>query len=360
MKIGVLTFHRAENFGAVLQCYALLTFLSINGYDVEVVDYRNDNIEKGYQLFKLNFFSLRAFCGSIKNNVLTFVARLLKKNKYRLFRKNHLRISSRIYKDESFCCNYDCLICGSDQIWNLRLTGGFDRVFFLDFQTDAKKIAYAASSEMRDYEKLKEYSLILKKSFQSFAAISVRERAFAEYLNSITGIDISTVLDPVFLISKDFYARIAKKPAETNYIFVYHLVNSPSASKYAEKISHETNKKVIELTAGFSQYHYKNHKILKNIGPQELLGFILYSDMVITTSFHGTALSLIFNKLFYVVDEGYNLRIKSLLSSVGLISQLLPNCEEKKVSEFFDYDEVNKKIANLVELSAEFLKRSLG
>jgi len=361
MKIGVLTFHRAENFGAVLQCFALISFLSSLNYDVEVVDYRNANIEKGYKLFNFNFVSFRAFLGSLKNNMLSFKSRWKKKNRYKIFRKKYLKISKKTFTKENFRNNYDCLICGSDQIWNLRLTGGYDNVYFLDFETNAKKIAYAASSEEKDYEKIRNFKSRIARAFGDFKALSVREFLLADYIKLNLGFYASVVLDPTFLISSKEYFSIAQKPKESGYIFVYHLINSTAASQYADILSQKSGKKIIEFTAGFSTFAYKKHTIMNSLGPEELLGFILYSDFVVTTSFHGTALSLINQKQFYVIDEGTNVRIKSLLASVDLSERLLPKSITEFTEKTINYDDsgINKKLLNLIESSKCYLTQNL-
>ena len=135
MKIGILTFHRAENFGAVLQAYALQTFLKKHGMDPYIIDYRCKKIEIVYHIFNPMILIMRRnlFC-SIKEYLKRFVSlidRCRKKHKYQLFREKFLQIMPC---DKAFHSNmFDAYIVGSDQVWNLSITGGVDDYYFLNF-----------------------------------------------------------------------------------------------------------------------------------------------------------------------------------------------------------------------------------
>jgi hypothetical protein len=134
MKVGILTFHRAENFGAVLQVYALQEFIISLGCEVEIIDYRNKAIERAYDLSDFSFFLRRkniiASLFTLFVRLITFKDQSDRKNKYRLFREKHLQLSKKKYLlKEDFGNEYDIYICGSDQIWNLFITGGLDPVY---------------------------------------------------------------------------------------------------------------------------------------------------------------------------------------------------------------------------------------
>ena len=153
MKIGILTFHRAENFGAVLQVYALQRFLQEKGHEVQVIDYRNRHIEAMYHIFNPYVLFLRK---NIFKSLIAYLSRFRNvggrkqcKRKYEHFRNEYLKISGRCKNVADVADFYDCIIAGSDQIWNLHLTGGLDPNYFLAYKKGEgkKKIAYAASSE---------------------------------------------------------------------------------------------------------------------------------------------------------------------------------------------------------------------
>ena len=134
MRIGILTFHYACNYGAMLQTYATQEFLRSMGHDVCVVDYRNKSVEEGYAAwnFKIDLLKTlpRAFSRAMRNS------------RFRHFMKECLVLSKDPFD------SFDVLLFGSDQIWNEIITGGFDKIYWGDFTTKARKVAWAASAKI--------------------------------------------------------------------------------------------------------------------------------------------------------------------------------------------------------------------
>lgn len=355
MKIGILTFHRAENFGAVLQCYALQTFLQSKGYDVEVIDYRNKTIENGYKLFtvqKGNFFLVLK---SIVKSLFTLIARIKKKIYYKKFRDEFIRTSKDRYFDSSFSNSYDILICGSDQVWNTRLTGGFDYCYFLDFDTNACKLAYAASSEQRDYRVLNNCATDLKRIFKTYTGCSVREKKFADYLYDILKVRFEVVVDPTFLLDKNIYQKIAIKPKKDNYILVYNLIDTGSCVYFARQLSKTTGLTLIIINAEIKPAHKNNIAL----NPRQLLGYIANAKYIFTNSFHGLSLSLILNKQVYVVKTDYSTRLEDLLNSLDLSHRILEPDFHTFRESYMDYSEINKKMNIKIKESKRFLLGSI-
>jgi hypothetical protein len=364
MKVGVLTFHRAENFGTVLQVYALQEYILSLGHEVEIIDYRNKAIERAYNLFDFHFLIRKNIFASLSTlfiRIVTFKDRSERKNKYRLFREKYLRISKKKYfSKDDFGNKYDVYICGSDQIWNNFITGGLDPIYFLNFETKKgiKKIAYAASSESSAYEYYKEHHNILQEFFENFNAISVREDSLAIELQNYISKKIETVLDPTFLFDRLFYMKILKDPNVRNYILVYHVYESRLASTIAKNIAKEKGLSIIEIHAGFKVYMNKEqHK--QNLDPLELLGFICFADIILTTSFHGTALSLIFNKNFYVIDKGYNTRLRDLLNLLEIENRLI-NSSHIGTGSPIDYSKVQKILFSYIDHSKYFIVNNIN
>lgn len=362
MKIGILTFHRAENFGAVLQCYALQTFLKNLNYEVKIIDYRCKAIENSYYLLNPRILLRHQNCiksiSQYINRLSFFKDKWRKKQKYKAFRLCMLdttRPYFRINKDLKF----DAYIVGSDQVWNSLLTGGYDKAYYLDFptSTNVKRIAYAVSNEENALQNMYLYKTQITRSLSKFHAISVREEFFANSLNAYSPSHIDICCDPTFLLSKDSYMSIASKPKEDNFIFVYHVKESKSASELADYLSKQTGCKIIELHAGFSKRKDKNRH-LQNLGPTEILGYMLKARYIITTSFHGLALSLILEKQFYVVAQESNIRQRSLLKQLQLESRIVFDSSLTSIS-YINYENVNRRIDKMVGFSKEYLINNL-
>lgn len=146
MKIGILTFHYVHNYGAVWQAYALRHVLEEMGHEVEIVNYRNGYVENSYSV-KLNSYS------EIKRRKGKIYSPVVCREEYRRREKFNDFINSVLLRDkvqvlsvqELEHVDADAFISGSDQIWTWWLTGGYDCAYLLDFNTKAKRIAYAAS-----------------------------------------------------------------------------------------------------------------------------------------------------------------------------------------------------------------------
>lgn len=362
MKIGILTFHRAENFGAVMQCYALQIYLDKLGHRVHVVDYRCKNIEKVYHILNPAIIFQK---GSLLQNVRNYLGRFrtckdrwIKKRLYKQFRKRNLWLTKSIY-DVNHLPSEEIFVVGSDQVWNSVLTGGMDDVYFLNKKMNVKKVAYAVSSEAYsywDYEVNKEkFSAVIS----DFTALSVREESLREEFRKYTNKPISITIDPTFLLEQKDYLRLAKLPSNRNYILVYHLIDASQMSDLAHRIAEKEKKTVIEIHAGFKSSDKKGCH-LYNIGPEALLGYITQADMIITTSFHGLVFSILFHKRFWVIDNGSFNRQRNLLESLGLQNRVLGECPNVDYTELIDYDRVEKRIHELRSDSVAFIKACLS
>ncbi|MCL1937872.1 MAG: polysaccharide pyruvyl transferase family protein [Candidatus Azobacteroides sp.] len=362
-RIGILTFHRANNFGAFLQVYALQEYLKCVGNEVVIIDYRNKAIEDFYNVWDFSFIFKRKnifkSIALILNKIKTFNQRKLWNDKYESIRNSHLNISSEIYFGEKdFKGGYDVYICGSDQIWNARLTNKLDPVYFLNFckNDKSKKISYAASSEIYAYGCFAQQSNELHKYLDNFDAISVRENILAEELRKYTNKEITTVLDPTFLFDKTFYESLIKEPVIRNYVLVYHLYESEESSFAAKKIAQERNLSVVEIHAGFTNNIKNNHK--QGLDSLEILGYIYYADLIFATSFHGMALSLVLNKQFYIVNKGDNSRMRNLLESLNISERMINSVDDINSNEI-DFANVNKLLLYQKEQSKSFLQSNL-
>lgn len=363
-KIGLLTFHRAENFGASLQLLSLYHHLVHSGFDVVVIDYRNTVIEAvyDYNYFCINIRSLRFLYRSIRDSLfllLTRKKRKIRKQKYLRFLDENLKFTKPIYNEEQIPGDFDFYICGSDQIWNSVLLNKLDPVYFLYFKTkkSSKKISYAASSEIYSFVDYGKKHEILERYLGNIDAISVREKVLALELQKYSQKPIEVVLDPTFLHNKEFYQSLAIKPQVSKYVLVYHLRESLRGRKLAELLSQMYHLKIIEVHAGFIPF-LSNDRHKQGLGPLELLGYINNAEYVVTTSFHGLALSIILEKEFYVIDEGGFLRLEDLLNTLKLTDRIVSHLDSFFLSPI-NYVKVKQELELLQYKSQEFLKENM-
>lgn len=365
MKVGIITFHRAQNYGAVLQMFALQEFIRRRGHEVEFIDYRNKNIESRYKLLPLGIlFERKNVFKSIqilKSKVLTIPIRKRKAARFKKFIDAFLTFSKESYYAlDQIPKDYDLYITGSDQVWNSTITGGVDEAFFLNFpvKIGARKISYAASTEKYNYPFMVENAELFKKLLGNLDAISVRENDVAEIIRSFTTSEVQVVLDPTLLLESEDYDLIIEKPSDDNYVLVYHLGWNKELIDIAEAVAGEKGLKIIEIHAGVKPFlNSERHK--QELSPSEFLGYVKNADFLITTSFHGTAFSVIFKKQFYVFDNGAAIRQFSLLSSLGIVDRLISNKNQIDWSNSINYDNLSSKLTRLKDLSATFLEENL-
>ena len=359
MRVGIVTFHRAENFGAVMQAFALQTYLISLGHNVDIIDYRCKAIEMQYDIINPRIlFSRKNIFHSIREytqRLLSIRERIDKGRKYDTFRKQFLHMSQSVNEVHD-CLGYDVYVTGSDQVWNLHITKGFDKSFFLDFKTKhgVRKLSYAASAERDPKGLMLKESERLKNCLSSFYAISVREPFLMEQLSHFTDKKITVCCDPTFLIGKDVYESIMTTPSISKYVLYYEMTVSPAGESLARKIAIQKGLFLVIIQGG---YRKREDGIitLQNVGPTELLGYIAHADIVVTTSFHGLSLSLIFNKEFWAMSHSGNLRQQHILSILGLSRRMIDNETLYDDNDTIDYQQTNILIAEYISSSTNYL-----
>ncbi len=364
MKIGILTFHCAHNYGAVLQCYALQETLRGMGHDVEVIDYRPYYLKKPYSWFDIHRFisknPFKALHKSIKEIIL-LKSRYKRYTAFENFIKYNLNLSEEVCVDK-ISSKYDIYIMGSDQIWNPKITHGFDPVFFGNFKFikgKKKYIAYAASMEakfLKDQE-VKYYT----KALENFDAIGVRELQLAHLLQPLTDTFIETVLDPTLLADTTIWDKIVENPnIGQKYVLLYQARINSNANRIAEEIAKQINAIVIEVTIDVSTNSNKN--ILQCVSPEKFLGLIKNAACVVTVSFHGTAFSVIFKKDFYCIElgDGRDTRAQSLLSSINLENRLIKKLDSPIFSKIDYTEEIDSKLLQMRDKSVKFITNAIN
>ncbi len=323
MKIGILTYHCAHNYGAVLQCYALQEYLKSLGHEVCVVDYRPTYLK--YSLFIwYNWLSLNPI-KCIKKIIRQLRSFNLQHQRHKAFEKFiHKRLNVKSINLQSAQHEIDCFVFGSDQIWR-KNRNQFDPIYFGEFKAAQghKLISYAASmglNELSETEKVQ-----IGKWLKNFSTITVRETSLKQLLSPLTDKRIEVVADPTFLLSQQEWRKIAKAPdASQPYVLIYQVISNPLANEIARIAAQDLNAEIIEIASKVDS-RPKNHRIVYTASPEEFLGWIMNARFVVTTSFHGTAFSIIFNKAFVSIKQNKpsDLRIESLLNQFQLINRFI-------------------------------------
>ena len=366
MKIGILTYHRAENYGALLQAYALRTYLQSKGHDVSFVDYWPDYHMNYFKLFSWKRFMAANWKGKIAyllGATVWLCPRKTRSKRLQRFIHERLGVTGEPRYDEKTkkTEHYDVSVYGSDQIWRKQNMGGvgFDDWYFGAENVVAdKKIVYAGSmGTVKTSEKDDEY---VKKMMRNFEHISVREADLDLYLKGL-GVTSQQVIDPVFLLSKEEWEAVAdKKQKKGKYILFYNLLNRPESVRFADKLSKETGLPIMELNKKMSFKHL-GKRYISGASVEEFLRLVHDAEYVVSNSFHGVAFSLIFQKQFFAVGFGERgNRVKSLLNSIGLNSRYIEDVAGSSMSDIaINYYDVQGKLDNLIYVSTTYLQKSV-
>lgn len=361
MKIGILTFHRAHNYGAVLQCYALQTFLCNQGHEAKVIDYDSPSLWKFYDWYKPEevrhaFSHLGKVLKRCVKLIITWYHRIPRYYKFSGFQNKRLNLCP---PSEIIHSPFDLVLIGSDQVWNTIITHGFDPYYWGQFTrpVHTKVATYAASLigewKKSDLPKIHDYLC-------SLDAVSVREDSVARTLVALfPGINPVVVPDPVILVSDEEWERLAISPKINEpYIFFYQAMDSEGAYEMARRIARKCGKRLVVLSANVNG---RNSNECRNASPLEFVGWIKNADVVVTSSFHATVFSIVFRKVFYCIDLELerDSRLMDLLDRFELKSRLVHSIDDVVLSPEDKYD-CHDRIQTYHLTATQYIASTLG
>lgn len=368
---AILTLNGYHNYGNRFQNYALQQTL-LNYFDtVDTLTIRKntENLlvpqKKSPNSFKkikkitcsklidklVNFFWINLILGRTIEN-----RRLLRKNAFFSFSSTYIKeVDFELYPDSipsELGEKYDYFVVGSDQVWNPTFPE-FSELFFLTFAPKNKRVTYAPSFGLVDLPI--EFKENFTRWLKEIKHISVREKAGADIIYSLTGRDVPIVLDPTMLLTKEEWLKVSipiKDNPKAPYILTYFL----------GKLDHKTNNDIVKFA---SNHHMKIVRIndptskYYTTGPGELLTLINQASLILTDSFHGTVFSLLFQKPFLTYKRSGNRdnmfsRIESLFSLLQIQNRLdMPLSDPNLLN--IDYSVVNRSLQSERDKAIEYL-----
>lgn len=370
-KIGILTFHASHNNGSMLQALALQTILEEKyKCKVEIINFSNLNQQNMYAILpKADNFKRK-----IKNLIWLTNYKQLKKqyNSYCEFSDKYFHLSKEFCQNhedlKKIANNYDAIIVGSDQVWNIACRDA-DDAYYLDFTEDIPKYTYAVSFGANNPFKLDNGSDIHKNYSEKFKKISVREKNAQKWIKEATDRDVPICLDPTMLFNENEWNNIVDigdRIIKEKYIYYYCFSITPKVQKFLKWLSKEKNMPVYFMEA--KEYTLKacwknGIKLIGKYGPDVYMNVVKNSELFVTTSFHGTAFATIYNKNFWYIDSGHNDPSKddraiSFLSQLGLMDRYKTIEELKKINleTTINYSEVEKKLDILRKESKNYIE----
>lgn len=366
-KSSIVSFHFADNFGAVLQIYGLQKQLTDLGQEVQIINFAPIALEEPYTTtlklgYTLKNDTLFRTLKKIVKKMLEFKRNYYRRRKFNKFRESYLNITAKKITDPNELSTslpkFDNYFVGSDQVWNPIFFKYADTAYFLKFAPkESKKISYAASIA-QDFSP--EYEEIFKSELPQFTKVSVREKSGKDRLKQFLDLPIETALDPTLLLSKDEWLPLASEDLTFEpFILVYDLQISDTIIEFTNRLSEETDLKVVSYS---DANLYKNQiSSFSKLGPSEFLKLYNDAEFVVTSSFHGTAFSIIFEKEFYTVPHSIRgSRMIDLLNDLNLENRIVNSLDYRiNLTEKTNYEIPRQKLKVLQKDSLEFLKSAL-
>lgn len=356
-KIGIVTIHNSSSYGGTLQALATQEICSKYG-DAYIIDYRQPAITSTLKLFRFSK-SRRVFLHLAKD-----LFRLLPRAKliesFKAFTKEFYNLTDNCrnlkeFSEVSENYGFDYLVSGSDQIWNPKILGRLDPVYFLDVATSAKKVSISSSRGNHAYTDVE--SKYVKEKLSGFDMLSVREGDTKLLLEKEFGLkNIFNSLDPTLLMSKKEWIEKLNltAPSRPKYILVFTLKKDKLVTDSVVSLGRILDLPIVVVDQDpFLPFECDEH--IRSASPRDFLNLVLGAEYVITNSFHGVAFSVNFGKRFVALkpESGFN-RVVSLLKSIGIENVYLDKSDFFQGSEVFNID-VDKVQDNLERLRRENL-----
>jgi len=374
IKIGILTFHFSDNFGAALQAYALRKWLSDEGHEADFVNYVPTHVEHGGSLqFGISKKVMMANAKVIYLAYSAFKSKFFgdksQKNAFSEFRKNQLGVKSEslttLAELNQHASQYDLLVCGSDQIWSPSVQRGLDPAYFLNFGKGPRKVSYAASFGNATLDSLRACDATTL--LNGLDAIAVREKSGLELVKSLTNTDPTMVCDPTCLVES--YEALVKAADEKrkDHIFCYALRTDQGVREVALQVAAWEGRELVSPANPHSRWRSIGTTVYPD--PANWMALIKQSKFVVTNSFHGTMFAILFQKPFIVVGlpgkkSGLNDRMLSVLAETGLSNRFLSADHLGDVKSLWqkeiDWDATKKRLQSMREPSFAYLRTQIN
>lgn len=358
MKTLTVTFHHTTNYGAVLQAYALQQTLVSMGHENVILETKDIETKK-----KRKHYSIR----SLYLDYLSWLRRKEKKklvDYFAIFHEKKL-VLTKPYSTMSEllldCPDVDCLITGSDQVWKFSTTPRFLDARLLKFgKENAVRFSYAASMEELCYSD--EQKVKLREALSHFKGISVREQSAKEYIESFTPYNCLRVLDPVFLLSKDRWHELALEPRiKGPYILCYQVQRNQRMEDVAHQIKKKTGYPIVSICNSPIRWMRSDYTFY-DVSIEEFIGFYQNAAYVVSASFHGVALGIVFEKPVYaLIKNARSNRIKDLMHMFDL-DKYVEHQDNNGPVALYSKDEISNTIKikeRNLRLSMDYLHKML-
>lgn len=367
---GLLTFYWADDYGAMLQAYALKHCLEDLGRQVKVIPYAPFRLVGRYWWCPLKMISLPE--GGIKygisrvrwwRNLALGGAFWTRRRAMADFRRRYLSDQTPVRRAEKLSLSgYSCVFVGSDQVWNPDITVVLDDAYIGNVEEwgACRLVAYAASmgrSTLPEADREKFVRFVSERFF----AVSVREESAVPFLEGLLHRKVVSLADPVLLLRREVWEKIGRPPCETGYVLLHYTEYNEDMAWFAAVLARQLGKKVVQTALPLRKG--AGVQLCVEGGPEEFIGYIQNAACVVTNSFHATAFSVLLEKRFLAFGHSvYNARLTGLLERLGLSARMWtatgPPAPERMWEEI-DWNAVQERLEAERRRAVQFLQNSL-
>jgi len=375
MQVKILTYHFSDNYGALLQAYALREWFRRKGIEAEFINYHPRYVEEGGsfdQPLNPSKWRKNITIGYLKASHLywSVFGHGSQRRAFDDFRRDYLGVGGPRLMESwqaARAADADLLVCGSDQIWNPSVQKGLDPVYFLDFgaPSRARRISYAPSFGRAELEPA--FHAEAGRLIGGLDAISVREQSGVDIVRTLSGREAQCVPDPTILLG-DFSELLgARRGGGDRHVFCYALRTDEVIREVAEHVAKSDGAPLISPRS--PRQRWKTIGISVDPGPEEWLEMLSSATTVVSNSFHGVALSIILNKPFLAValpgkKSEMNERVRSLLRETSLLDRVVAMAQPDEIEEVrkrpIDWSLVNKRLAAMRQRGEAFLAAEIA
>ena len=347
----------------MLQAYALQELIKNSGHEVWIVDYRPSYMKRSRPCLKRWMFTHGRALSTIKRYFKITRKEQKSYDKYEDFIQSYMNLTNVCHTDIDLsraCCNFDYIILGSDQIWNSKFNGN-DPVWFGNIPNfKGKYILYAVSSGNKKING--KFKNLLLQNIQKYSAMSVRESDLIMEISEIIPdtIDVPVVLDPSLMVNPEIWKKWQKPVRTDKYVMTYQARQDENVFRIAKELANQISHGCKIISVDFWENSFRKGIENAIISPAEFVSLINNAQCVVTTSFHGTAFSIICHTPFYTIrlNDGADGRSEELLGKLDLLDRML----DRDTSPILTKLEIERFKQNLNELrynSQKFLEKSL-
>lgn len=359
-KIGIVTFHRAINYGAMLQAVAVQRAIKNMGENSELIDYT----DKLYDHYKVSYKSSNRL-----KSILKYFAswkKRLKSKRFEKFLYANSSLSDRKYSKNDIGKiheeDYKFFFTGSDQVFNPQIVD-YDDTYLLGFVKDKNKCCSYAGSIGLSQLNGKEQKWLFK-YLKDFRKILIREKTGQKLLEEMEISGSELVCDPTFLLGKaEWESMEHETKIPPHYILKYGFKDNYYMNRCIETLQKKANIPVLVISDVLINRDYakKNVFLRGGVGPAEWIYLIHHADYIVTNSFHGMIFSFIFNKQVKIADsnDGTFSRMEDFLKEMGCGDCIIGTNVEQSVNTSIDYNTVNPKMEQYIACSKDKLRAIL-